>query len=480
MERALRRPWLAAFVLLAGVYTMSVLGLITRDYSPLAAFWPANAALAGALVVLPALVRWWTIPIAAVGFFVADLLTYDPLLTNLWLTTANLLSAGACYLVLAVLPQVDRRLGRPLSVFGIGLASLAGATVSASATCWMIGPALGITVDTAWVHFVGGEFASHLILLPVLLTLPFVSPKEPHRSTGDRIALVGGPILTLLGLAATLFVGGPGFLAYPLPGLLLTAATRPVLPTAVLSMVVAATALLTLDEGWLQLTYEGLPVDVALSAQVGMALVAMGPIAVASMLDSRNDMVRSLRWTAAVDAMTGALTRTAFMERTQDVGDPTRPSTVLLLDIDHFKSVNDGHGHAAGDAVLERVGTIIRSHIRSADLFGRLGGEEFAVLLEGSSRATGVFIAERIRTEVAGTTFGDLTRKVTVSIGVAHRPDAAEPFPELLHRADQLLYGAKEAGRNRTLSDLDPAAERPRHPAPGRRQSPPRQTRSDD
>lgn len=473
VDRLLQRRWVAVVVLLVGVYSVSVLGLVTRDLSPLAAFWPANAVLAGAVVVFPPLIRWWTLPVAAVGFFVADLLTQDPLTTNLWLTLANLLSAGATYLVLTLLPAIDRRLGRPSSVIGIGSAALSGALLSATVTCWMIGPALGIPVWSTWLHFVGGEFASHLVLLPVLLTLPFVTPDPPHRSVAGRI---GGPLLTLVGLAAMLFIGGPGFLAYPLPGLLLTASTRPVLPTAVLSLLTAAGALVWIDEGRLKLNYDDLPADAALSAQVGLALVAMGPIAVASVLDSRNDMVRSLQWTAAVDSMTGALTRTAFLERALAPGGLTRQSTVLLLDIDLFKSINDGHGHAAGDAVLERFGQIVRSHLRASDLFGRLGGEEFAILLEGGSRASGVFIAERIRTEVAGSDFGLPARRVTVSIGVAHRPDGAEPFPDLLHRADQLLYRAKEAGRDRTMSDLDRAGL---HHGRRRPPTPPAQTRRD-
>lgn len=448
-------------MLFLGVYSVSVLGLVTRDLSPLAAFWPANAVLAGCLLVFPTLVRWWTVPVAAGGFFVADLLTQDPIATNLWLTLANLLSAGTTYLVLRSLPKVDQRLGRPSSVIGLGLAALAGALVSATATCWMIGPALEIDVRSVWLQFVGGEFSSHLVLLPVLLTLPYVAPAEPEDTA--RLTRLAGPMLTLAGLAVMVVVGGPGFLAYPLPGLLLTAATRPVLPTAVLSLVTAAAALVSLDAGWLHLDYTALPADVALSAQVGLSLIAMGPIAVASVLDSRNDLVRSLQWTAAVDAMTGALTRTAFLERALVPGDPQRPSTVLLLDVDHFKSINDGHGHAAGDAVLERIGRIVRSHIRAADLFGRLGGEEFAILLEGSSRATGMFIADRIRREVADADFDLPGRRITVSVGVAHRPDDAEPFPDLLHRADQLLYRAKESGRDRVESDLDPTDLHHRH-----------------
>lgn len=127
-----------------------------------------------------------------------------------------------------------------------------------------------------------------------------------------------------------------------------------------------------------------------------------------------------------------------------------RPFGLLILDIDHFKQVNDRYGHAAGDRVLARLAEILRDNIRAGDNCARKGGEEFAVLLQKCDLAKASKVAEKLRLIVENTPFpvpdaGML--KITVSIGIASFPDS-EP-DELFQKADEALYRAKAAGRNR-------------------------------
>lgn len=128
-------------------------------------------------------------------------------------------------------------------------------------------------------------------------------------------------------------------------------------------------------------------------------------------------------------------------------------TTVAMVDIDHFKIVNDAHGHAAGDAVLVHLARLLREHGRPQDLLGRLGGEEFLIAWSDTGTAQAVEIAERLRQAVAARDWGDVAPglRVTVSIGVAPllpRPQA-RTLGELLSDADQALYRAKREGRNR-------------------------------
>ena len=128
------------------------------------------------------------------------------------------------------------------------------------------------------------------------------------------------------------------------------------------------------------------------------------------------------------------------------------PLTVLLLDLDHFKLVNDRYGHTVGDAVLRRFASMAEKQLRSHDVLARYGGEEFSVLCceTPPGRGGALIVAERIRATIESTSFEDLAPglRVTVSIGVAtHRKD--EPGTELYTRADAALYRAKAAGRNR-------------------------------
>lgn len=123
--------------------------------------------------------------------------------------------------------------------------------------------------------------------------------------------------------------------------------------------------------------------------------------------------------------------------------------TLLALDIDHFKSINDQHGHAAGDEVLRRLSQILRERTRESDLVFRTGGEEFLILLENTRLDEGASVAEQIRALIESSLL--CSRTVTVSVGVAELA-ATESVENWLQRADQRLYQAKAAGRNRVVS----------------------------
>lgn len=156
------------------------------------------------------------------------------------------------------------------------------------------------------------------------------------------------------------------------------------------------------------------------------------------------------------DALTGLPNRRAWMEEAHKQMQLARrlgnSLSVLMLDVDHFKRVNDTHGHAAGDAVLRGLGKLLAGSLRGTDMAGRLGGEEFAVLLPGSDCAGANRVAEGLRqlVEVETIEEGGTQLRVTASIGVAHLADlpADADLVTLLRAADQALYSAKQSGRN--------------------------------
>jgi diguanylate cyclase (GGDEF)-like protein len=131
------------------------------------------------------------------------------------------------------------------------------------------------------------------------------------------------------------------------------------------------------------------------------------------------------------------------------------PVSLLMLDLDHFKRINDTYGHLGGDDVLKAFSVVVRSCLRKEDLLARYGGEEFVVLLPGASQTQASSLAERIREGVAARSFdanGHLVR-VTVSIGIASEGGDTLPSLEaMLGRADEALYRAKNEGRNRVVA----------------------------
>ena len=173
---------------------------------------------------------------------------------------------------------------------------------------------------------------------------------------------------------------------------------------------------------------------------------------------------------AMIDPLTGVANRRYFYQRAaiEIVAAYRRraPLTCLMLDIDFFKRVNDDHGHAAGDQVLKRVAEIIAAGIRPYDLLGRLGGEEFAVLLPDADQKTALAIAERLRIAIGASPalVDGIPLPVTISIGVSALTAEDATIDPLLDRADRALYQAKKAGRNRVVG-ADP--ERPAAVASG-------------
>jgi diguanylate cyclase (GGDEF)-like protein len=177
-----------------------------------------------------------------------------------------------------------------------------------------------------------------------------------------------------------------------------------------------------------------------------------------------------LRHLAERDYLTGLANRRYFFEKMRSIEAAAETGSIALLDIDHFKAVNDTYGHDAGDRVLKQISDVLKELCgRPKHIAARLGGEEFAIYLRNADAFQAHSFCERIRKEIEDTTVATSGRdiSVTVSIGVVEM-EAGESIDNQLHAADQLLYMAKANGRNRVYSDLTlPEAMRPAGNAKG-------------
>jgi diguanylate cyclase (GGDEF)-like protein len=166
-------------------------------------------------------------------------------------------------------------------------------------------------------------------------------------------------------------------------------------------------------------------------------------------------LVDKLHRASRFDALTGLLNRRAIEEALHaEIGRARRlgePFSVVMVDADHFKAINDGAGHAAGDRALQHLGTLLATLMRDIDRAGRWGGEEFLVLLPGTTGAEALPLAERLRerAEALPPRWQDRAMPLTLSIGVAQWRSGGDDLQSLLARADAALYRAKAAGRNR-------------------------------
>ena len=196
--------------------------------------------------------------------------------------------------------------------------------------------------------------------------------------------------------------------------------------------------------------YEIGEIESFLMAEPMLVIIAAAILGLALIRERKE---QDLRRTAETDPLTGTLNRRGWFARSAEaIAEATRnakPVAVLLFDLDRFKSINDRFGHIVGDTTLGAFAAVVRREVRSGDIVGRLGGEEFAVMLVGADGSTAKVIAERIRTDFSLTRIGDSSERATVSVGIATADGADADVNMLLASADRALYRAKGTGRDR-------------------------------
>ncbi len=200
---------------------------------------------------------------------------------------------------------------------------------------------------------------------------------------------------------------------------------------------------------------------------VNNACITVGTLAL--LLAHRDEAERALHQLATMDGLTGTLNHRTLMERGTDQLQLAlrheRPFTVMMFDLDHFKQVNDQHGHPAGDRVLALFAELLKSSVRQADLVGRYGGEEFCALLPLADTEAAVAIDRRLREQLAPAVHALVGFEVNFSAGAACVHPGGESLEQLVARADQALYAAKHQGRGQLVVD-SAAACAPMPPPP--------------
>jgi diguanylate cyclase (GGDEF)-like protein len=457
LHRPLSPPlaWLGLSVL---IFAACLVGIFARPIGFLSVFWPANALLLGLLVRYPRLARPPAWVAAAVGYVAADLVTGSSWSMALWLNGANLLGATAGWLVLRRLDERIRRLQRTISALYLLLAALAASAVGALAGCG----AAPVYFNSPWTDLLSlwfsTELMNYMLIVPVVLAAPRADDPPPATQEVPLIWRVAPVSSLLLAEGVRTVIGGPGMLAFVVPGLLWCALSYSPFVSSLLSLVVCLWTMAGVATGVLNFT----PAHASdvFSLRVGVTLLALGPLAVACASAARAEALRRLDHAVRHDDLTGVLARRALLKQ----GDRLlvryqRESTglaVMMVDVDHFKQVNDQHGHGAGDRLLVSIAQTMARALRPHDALGRMGGEEFAAVLPGVSPTEAQAIAERVRSAVEQQALDPVEggpQRATVSIGLVHSATMGSDadMDTLLLAADAALYRAKAEGRNRVM-----------------------------
>lgn len=454
---------LQLLLLSALVIVFALIGIWSRPIGSLAALWPANAVVLAYLArtglaryVVPYFVTW-------LGFIAADVLTGSTLAVATLLTLGNLMSivAGVIYLSLFSQGRID--LADRSSMLHIVMVS-----VIASSAGGFMGMYAGPQIfdDTSlegYLYWSVTEFVNYIAFLPVLFAMPATRlewVRSWHRDLSLSRALPG-----LITVALTLLViqlNNLNALVLPLLGLLWCAFVYSTFSTALLTLFYSLQSLLIVSG-----SYTGGADDLAawidlMLVRVSISAVALVPIVVSVYIQTTRSDVAHLSYSANHDHLTGALSRNAFMEVLQRmlVEADGKQVTLFIMDLDHFKSINDEHGHPVGDEAIIHFHNVVQQCLRAGDAVGRIGGEEFAVAFVQSDHQEADVIASRIHRALAELPLAleDGERlSFSVSIGVASHQalvDTGESDSTalaLIKQADEALYEAKANGRDQTV-----------------------------
>lgn len=452
------------------VFAAAMLGLASRHAFSVA-FWPANAVLVGLMLRHRLLNRWPAWLAAVPGFIAADLVFERNLSLAAFFAMTNLLGTLTATALLRRLDVRDLELRRTHSVRRILACLLPACLVAGISGALLVAVEFHGSVTQALMTWPASELVNYLVVLPAMLTVRAQWPFAKHTaSSSGGAGAVRRPeawplaLLALSCLAAVVF-DGPGSIMFPLPGLLLCALTYSVPTTALLTMMLGTGCLTLIGLGVIDIGQDMSVPQIVVSIRIAVAFLVLVPLTIASAKAVHDDLLSQLREAADHDGLTGLLNRRGFERRMKDRlhadRGPGQGLVVLWVDIDNFKAINDRHGHQAGDAVLQGFGDTARTCCREGDLVGRLGGEEFALVVEVPGPTAADAVAERLREAFAAQTVmcNGTPVRATVSIGACYLDRPMRDVPGLVRRLDEALYRAKRNGRDR-IEWLDPPEAR--------------------
>ncbi|MGY3015002.1 diguanylate cyclase (GGDEF)-like protein [Pseudomonas sp. TE6283] len=448
---------LPPLILFGLTLALTLAGILARPIESLSLFWPVNAVLAGVLLRNPRQATPSGFALIYLAMVVADLGCGSAWKPALWFNLCNLGAIVSIWYLMARLPRVHRRLRTPHGTLRLFGACAVGAMVAASLACVMATPWFEQSLRATWLAWFSEQFSTSVLVLPVLLTAPSPRALSGHGSQPIRLA----PLLVLLAsLAVSIVFGGPGAIAFPIAALLWCALSYSPFLVALLALTAGSTLIVAVAQN---LMHFSIPqsesgVTTLMSARLGIAMLVLGPLVLACVSSANRSLMARLAHQATIDHLTGTLSRSAFTRRANALLDsrqhtPQLPLTLMMLDIDHFKTINDRHGHGVGDQVLRQFAMTLQDQLHDGELFARLGGEEFVIIVPGLAPELARFTAERLRRAVQDLHIAqpEQALRITVSIGLSGcAADTPAPsLDELLASADQALYRAKAQGRNR-------------------------------
>lgn len=444
-----------AFFLFVITTLFYAVGAMLRLVQELSLFWPLNAVMAGIFARYVWLNRWHYYAICYGAMLLFDVMTTQWGLASLVINASNMVFI----VIVAQLVMRDKRQAGtepgPMNALRLFYYCLISAVF-----CALLGALGSEGIDRQsfmplFADWFSEQFSTGVLILPCVMTMTL-----PHEIPRIRWNLLLPALTLVLSVVAAIAVGGAGSLAFPLPALIWCAIRYPLPVTCALTLVTGASEIILVANSIINLAVSGpLQTSQLFSTRLGIATLAISPVIVATSVAAINNLIRQVSLRADFDFLTRVYSRSGLYEALKNQsGSAGQHLTVMLLDIDFFKSVNDNYGHECGDYVLAAFARQVHDAVGNEALVARMGGEEFVVAARTDDPLNGFHLAEKIRLRIESYVFQwrQQPLRVTVSIGAGNgmlgERAVIDVFNELLVEADEYLYRAKKAGRNKTCA----------------------------
>ena len=463
-QNVIKNPAAIFALMTIAIFCAAFFSILTRPLSFMAIFWIPNAILFGLLLRFPHFQKWYGWLGAIVGYLMADLVNGTNLALTFALTTANLANVATAVALIHASKLDYNRFNHGLTFFYlfilIAISGFVGAVTAITLVpnmpnTFMPDKNLGQELVMWWT----AEIQNMIMLLPVILTWPSLDTLKATLHTqfqkiqhNPRIAL---PLLVIiLSTCMGYYFSGPGAMMFPVAGMLWAALTYHFFTITLINLVVCSALFFSVTQFYLGFSQHDY-LDTTVSARIGVFMMALAPLTVALISQNRSNLFHQLQHHVNYDALTQAMSRRNFLDTTfkqlRLIRPKASPFALLMIDLDYFKKINDTHGHHIGDVTLQHFVKVTQQTLRQNDLFGRLGGEEFAIFLSEIQPTEALKVAQRIQEnlEKSPLILSDQTiLTIRVSIGLFHHTQSNDNLEELLSYADQALYKAKQLGRN--------------------------------
>ena len=455
----LRLPFLDGVVIAAAMAALAWLGSLLPSHNLIPPLWPVPAVMLGLLLRFPQFVHLWTWCSTIVALVAVQYLLGSPWMPALWMSIGVMVSIILGYVAFTQLGNQSKGLRTPVGILHLLLACMVASVVDGLLSAQLAYSLNAGSTSRNMLVWFGSSLVGYIAIVPIMMSLP-ASTLQPSqwRETWQERNLGAKHSLPLIVAVACAIAGwslkGHGGAVYAAPALLWCAIHYSIFTSALLTGLVGLGFFLGQTQGWLGPATSALKIGDLLTEQMGLVALMLAPPLVGGAMEAKRELEKRLRVLSDFDQLTRLPLRSAFLQWGQKLLQhrflQRLPVSVIVFDVDQLQRINETYGHETGDKVLSTLGRHLQHSLRRQDCVGRLGGEEFGVILCSQTEQDAQQVIERICLRFALlpiTLEHGETLHCSITAGAVYAGRAPLSLASLLTQAQLAIRLAKQKGK---------------------------------